>query len=126
MNSKFINSTDYERLTVASLPSNPTAKVGFGGLGYSATEMKQAFDALPLFIIDRLNMLIADLSASPNESVSTAILTGIGERKHTLYDLFRDIINGNLAGYLAVGENTLVLEIAEIKERLATLERGKK
>lgn len=126
MDSKNIERNEYEGLMISSLPSNPTAKVGFGGLGYSAIEMKAAFDALPIFIIEKLNMLIADLSTTPEKSVSAVIKTGIGNNTHTLSDLFRDIESGMLASYLFVGERSLANELADIKERLLRLEGGKK
>lgn len=124
MKSKHIEKNEYEALTVSSLPSNPTAKVGYGGLGFSATQMKAAFDALPLFIIERLNTLIADISEAPTKSVSTEIKTGIGGETHTLFNLFSDIESGRLASYLFVGEGSLANEIANIKERLSRLEGG--
>ncbi len=50
-------------LKIASLPTRPTAPTTFGGMGYSAADMKAAFDALPLFIIERLNALIDDVAS---------------------------------------------------------------
>ena len=126
MKSKKIEKNEYEALTVSSLPSNPTAKVGYGGLGFSATQMKAAFDALPIFIIDRLNMLIADICEAPTKSVSTQIKTGIGGEAHTLFNLFTDIESGRFASYLFVGEGTLANEIADIKERIRALEEGRR
>ena len=48
-------------LKVASLPTRPTADSAFGGKGYSASDMKAAFDKLPLFIISRFNSLLEDI-----------------------------------------------------------------
>ena len=50
------------QLKVASLPSRPTASADVGGRGYTPMQMKEAFDRLPLFIIERLNGLIGELS----------------------------------------------------------------
>ena len=125
MKSKHIEKNEYEALTVSSLPSNPTVKAGYGGLGFSAVQMKAAFDALPLFIIERLNTLIADISEAPTKSVSTVIKTGIGGDTHTLFNLFSDIESGRLSSYLFVGEGSLANEIADIKERLSRLEGGR-
>ena len=124
MKSKIIEKAEYEALTVSSLPSNPTARVNYGGLGYDAVKMKAAFDALPIFILERLNMLITDISESPEKSVSAAIRTGIGGDSHTLNDLFTDILSGRLASYLYVGSGSLANEIADIKQRLTRLEEG--
>ena len=125
MKSKHIEENEYESLTVSHLPSNPTARVGYGGLGYNAAQMKAAFDALPLFIIDRLNTLIEDISESPEKSVSSAIKTGIGGDTHTLRDLFTDIESGRLASYLFVADGSIANEIASIKQRLSRLEGGR-
>ena len=61
MNTEKITDSEIEQLKVASLPSRPTAPPSFGGRGYTAKEMKEAFDKLPLFIIARLNSLIDDV-----------------------------------------------------------------
>ena len=98
MTTKAIQNSEIEGLKISSLPSNPTANPNYGGLGYSAAQMKAAFDALPLFIIERLNTLIADITASPPHSVSGAIKTGIRRNwDHTLADLFADFESGQLA-----------------------------
>ncbi|MBQ7314885.1 MAG: hypothetical protein IJW83_02640 [Clostridia bacterium] len=49
-------------IKIASLPTRPTAPTSFGGKGYTASDMKAAFDRLPLFIIERLNALIDDVT----------------------------------------------------------------
>ncbi len=116
-----ITSNKYEKLTVSSLPTNPTADINAGGYGYTPTQMKAAFDKLPLFIIERLNMLIDDITAEPSESISSAMLTGIAEG-HTLFKLFSDIKDGTAAGYFAVGTESLATALASIKERLTRLE----
>jgi hypothetical protein len=48
---------------ISSLPTRPTAPTAFGGKGYSATEMKEAFDRLPLYVAERLNSLIDDIES---------------------------------------------------------------
>ena len=53
-----ITEEDYKDLLIASLPTRPTAPAAFGGKGYSATELKEAFDAFPMLISKRLNMLL--------------------------------------------------------------------
>ena len=46
---------------MSSLPTRPTAPSAFGGSGYTATEMKAAFDRLPLKIIERFNLLLSEI-----------------------------------------------------------------
>jgi|GEM_PF-6133517 len=66
MNTKKILSGEIAQLRVASLPTRPTASADVGGRGYTSTQMKEAFDRLPLFIIDRLNGLIDELGRIKN------------------------------------------------------------
>lgn len=101
-----ITDTQIADLRVSSLPTRPNAPSAFGGRGYSAEEMKAAFDRLPVLIAERLNSLIDDIGAEPSTSISASILTGISEA-HTLARLFSDITDGSLATYLKVGDYTL-------------------
>lgn len=61
MKSKRITEDEIKTLKVAYLPLRPTAPSTNGGLGYTASQMKAAFDKLPLFLVDRVNDLIDDL-----------------------------------------------------------------
>ena len=108
---------------VSSLPTRPTAPAAFGGGGYTAAELKAAFDRLPCLIIERLNLLLEEIRAEGEGSVAAAIPTGLIEG-HTLRTLFADIKNGSLAGYLDVGGTTLTEALSAIDERLAELEGG--
>ena len=108
-------------LRVSSLPTRPTSDGGFGGRGFSAKEMKQAFDRLPLFIIERFNTLVDDLFE--DDGIAGEIKTGITD-SHTLTELFGDITSGILAGYLTVGERTLAEQIASLDARISALEGG--
>ena len=97
MKTTVISSNEYEDLKISNLPTCPTADTRYGGYGYSASQMKQAFDALALFAIDKLNLLIADIkAASPSESICAVLKTGI-KRDHSFKNLLEDVTNGNLA-----------------------------
>lgn len=61
MITKKIPDSEIESLKVASLPTRPTAPAAFGGKGYTATEMKAAFDKLPLRIIKEFNVLMDEI-----------------------------------------------------------------
>lgn len=111
--------TEIHAAGVCSLPSRPTAPEAFGGGGYSSADLRAAFDRLPLLVIRRLNMMIDDVK---DGSLSAEMPTGIREN-HSLSDLFEDVISGNLAAYLSVGDRSLAAELGEIKARLAALER---
>ena len=69
--------------------------------------MKEAFDRLPLYIVERFNSLIEDILSLGDDSLIASIPTGI-EEGHTLCDLIEDIKSGHLAEYLSIGENSLV------------------
>ncbi len=115
MTTNVIANAEIEGLKVASLPTNPTAHTSYGGLGYNANQMKAAFDALPLFIIERFNSLINDIkNSSPQASISADIKTGIYQAPN-LATLFADIISGAFASYLMVGEYSLANQIAMLK-----------
>ena len=106
MNATRITQEEIAALTVASLPTHPTASTAFGGGGYSAKEIKSAFDRLPLLLADRYNSLIEDAESVGEGSLAASIPTGIAE-EHTLCDLFSDLQNGNISSYLKVGDESL-------------------
>ncbi len=106
-----------KELCVASLPTRPTAPANSGGAGFSSSEMKSAFDALTLYVIEKYNLLVDAIRTSGEGSLASEVLTGISD-EHTLEAMFRDLQNGDFASYLRVGENTLATEIAEIRATL--------
>ena len=116
-----IGENEIENLKVSSLPTRPTAPASLGGLGYTAAEMKAAFDALPLLIVSRFNSLINDIVRYGEDSLADAIPTGLSSGV-TLHGFFEDVANGNLAGYLTVGEVSLATELAELRARISALE----
>ena len=63
MTTQIITQSEITERAVSSLPTRPTAPASFGGKGYTATDMKAAFDRLPRFIAERLNSLIEDTAA---------------------------------------------------------------
>ena len=121
MRAKKILSSDIAELKVSSLPTKPTAPKSMGGKGYGAKEMKEAFDKLPLFIIERFNALIEDILATGTDSLSAAIGTGIKE-DHTLCDMFGDVGSGEFAAYLKIFDESLVSHITCIRTELERLD----
>lgn len=120
MNTQKIRESEIESLKIASLPKRPTAKVAYGGEGYTAQEMKAAFDKLPLFLVERLNSLIDDIESEEDGKISESIKTGLFEL-HTLSNFFEDVQNGNLASYLAVGDSTLCEVVSKMQEEISEL-----
>ena len=106
MNATRITEEEIATLSVASLPTHPTYPAAFGGRGYTAAEMKSAFDRLPMLIAKRYNSLLEDAEALGEGSLAASIPTGIAEG-HTLSNLFSDLENGNLASYIKVGDESL-------------------
>ena len=115
MNATRITDEEITALSVASLPTRPTSPAAFGGGGYTAKEMKAAFDRLPLLLAKRYNSLLEDAEALGEGSLAASIPTGIAEG-HTLSDLFADVENGNLATHLTVGDESLYSVINRLLE----------
>ena len=104
MSVKRITNAEAQPLRVSALPNRPSADRDIGGAGYTPTQLKAAFDALPDLLVERYNQLVDALQASPGAgSVAREILTGLGP-DHTLEDLFADLASGAMADYLATGE----------------------
>ena len=111
MKAQKIEKAQIKDLLIASLPSRPTAPKSLGGRGYGASEMKEAFDKLPLYIIEKFNDLISDIGEVGEDSLAAAIPSGIKD-EHTLCELFSDIKSGALATYLSFYGKTLYEHIA--------------
>lgn len=127
MKSKIITDAEVEHLKVSSLPTRPTAKEAFGGKGYSADEMKAAFDKLPEFILEKLNLLISELTNPGEDSYVGNFKIGIVD-SYTLQNLIDGIVNGEFANLLIINGRSLyswldsiALDIREIKNRLGIL-----
>lgn len=106
-----ITSTEAEPLLIASLPTRPTAPSAFGGRGYTATEMKAAFDKLPLLIIERFNDLIGDIEGG---LVCESIPTGI-DGAPTLAELLRAFTAGTLASVISYRDTTLTAYLEALR-----------
>ena len=124
---KILNS-DIETMKVSSLPSRPTAPVSLGGMGYTAAQMKEAFDKLPLYLVEKFNELLDDIS-DKDDGLLAALKTGISEH-HSLADLIADITDGTFASYLKVSGGSLDALWNELKgmtdsidDRLILIER---
>ena len=120
MKAKKILNSDIEHILISSLPSRPTAPKALGGNGYSAGEMKEAFDRLPLCIIEHYNALISDIKDLGENSLAGAIPTGIKE-DHTLHNLLEDIRSGEIAAYLSILGKSLLSHLITIYAQLDEL-----
>ena len=109
-----------ETLGVCSLPTSPTSPGAVGG-GYSAEEMKLAFDRLAIHVIEQYNLLIEAIHAQPPSSILGEIPTGISEG-HTLSDLISDITSGDFAVYMRLGTQSILEEMRSLSQRVTALE----
>ncbi len=116
-----INENEIKEASVASLPTRPTAPSAFGGRGYTAKDMKEAFDKLPMLIAERFNSLIDDILAPRESSIAASMATDI-EDGHTLSMLFEDITSGGFSAYLSVMGKPLVEYLTELEDRIDELE----
>lgn len=121
MTTKKITSEEIRNMRVSSLPARPASPAPFGGGGYSAREVKAAFDRLPLYVIEKFNSLIDDLTALGEGSLIASMPTGISDG-HTIADLIEDVKSGNFATYLNVDGRTLSAEIAAIWAKIGEME----
>ena len=99
MTTKKITESEITPLSIASLPTRPTAPTAFGGKGFTSVEMKEAFDKLPLLAIARLNELIDDITTG---RIAEAIPVIGSERLDTLESLMAGIENGDLSNAIKV------------------------
>lgn len=118
MKSTRINEAEIADLKVSALPTRPNAPAAFGGKGYTATELKAAFDALPLYVIEKFNTLIDDVTAE--DGIANGIKTGLSDG-HTLADLIGDVRSGNFVKYLTVEGRTLEEVILEMQADIEAL-----
>lgn len=126
MQSKIIEESELVNLKVSSLPTRPTAASAFGGRGYTASEMKAAFDKFPEYLLEKLNLLIEDLLREGDESYVGSYKTTIDGKN--LRQLIATITGGEFANYIRVGDMTLAYaiisfqkDIKMLKERLGIL-----
>ena len=120
MKSTKIKNTDIESLKVSALPTRPTAPAAFGGKGYTPAQLKEAFDALPLYIIERFNSLIEDITASADSGIMSEMQTGIKEQ-HTLAKMLSDIKNGDFISYVKINDTTLGEYLASLRSDVDNL-----
>jgi hypothetical protein len=115
MNTTKISENEITTNSVQSLPTRPNAPHTFGGEGLTAAELKAAFDALPILIAERLNMLIDDICAEHGTGITDSIKTGIND-SHTLKDLLDDIKSGSFISYLAAPTGTVAEYLLSLRE----------
>ena len=120
MKSKSITTAEMEPLLISSLPARPNQRLNAGGVTYTSTDLRLAFDQLPLLLVSRYNGLLDDMESG---DILELISTGISEGA-TLKDFFRDLKSGAWAGYAVLGNAPLHTLISGILTRLSALEEA--
>ena len=114
MKAKAITESEIAEYKISSLPTRPTAPTEYGGRGYTSVQMKEAFDALPLYIIERFNELIDDISSDSPDGIIHEIKLGFGNGL-TLYDLVYQMLNGNLLAIIRMGDESLDTYLSRLR-----------
>lgn len=114
MKATTITESDMAPLRIASLPTRPTAPAAFGGIGYTAREMKEAFDRLPELVAARYNDLCSDVSEGN-------IPTGIDDVA-TLAEFFAALATGEVLSYIRKDGVELGTYLTNLAERISALE----
>lgn len=114
MKAKAITETEIAEYKIASLPTRPTAPTEYGGRGYTSVQMKEAFDALPLYVISRFNELMDDITADSTDGIIHEIKLGFGDGM-TLYELVDRMLNGNLLALVSMGDGSLDEYLAKLR-----------
>lgn len=111
MKTTTITRTEIEPMLIANLPTRPTAPTAFGGKGYTASEMKAAFDRLSIYVMDRLNMLIDDIISG---DVCDSVPTGIAGAP-TLDELLNAFTSGMLPSLIRIDSSTLTAYLDKLR-----------
>ena len=114
MKSNKISDAEIAPLKVAALPTRPTTPDAFGGSGYTPSEVKAAFDKLPLYIIEKFNELIDDIKGENGGDITDGFKTGVNAT-HTLRDFFDDVTSGAVCNYLAAPVGTLAEYLSALR-----------
>ena len=109
-----IKDEELEPLKIASLPNRPTAPEEYGGVGYSAKDMKGAFDRLPLFLAGKFNELLEDIEAEGEDSIAYAIKIGLGE-SISLRDFIDWFSTGQILAFIPTGEESLAAFLTALR-----------
>ena len=114
-------------LGVSSLPNRPSAPSLYSGEAMTASELRAAFDRLPLLVAERLNALIDATGlyeeGKEADTLAALIATRLAEG-HSLEDLFADIGSGAFAGYLSVGESGVLQDVLNDLKAVVSLPNG--
>lgn len=118
MKSQKIVNAELERRLVSSLPARPNREYAAGGVSFSSTALRAAFDRLPLLLVERYNALFDDIESG---EISELFKIGLKDGQ-TLSSLIEDIKSGAWAGYFYIESTPLYTLLKDILSRLEKLE----
>jgi len=118
MKSKKILYSELSPLLISSLPARPNQSASYGGAAYSSSELRAAFDKLPLLLAERYNDLLSDIESG---ELCENLATGLSEGS-TLKSFFEDLSSGVWAGYSKIDGTPIYTLLRNIEDRLAKLE----
>lgn len=120
MKSQIIEQDRIAGMLVAHLPTRPNAPTSLGGAGYTATDMKCAFDRLPLFLHGRINTLIEDITGENGGSITDVVKTQLFDG-HTLKDFFDDVKSGDATSYIKCFDSSLAEYLQKLRSDINAL-----
>lgn len=114
-----IKDSEIDERLIANLPTRPNAPTALGGKGYSAADLKAAFDSLPTLIAARYNELIDDLTNEDGSEAIRGAYTGVeGETVGMLLDGMKD---GTILDKILIDEEILSAYLRTLKAEIAEL-----
>lgn len=119
MNKYKISEEEFAKVSLKRLANNPSAKSNYDRSKLNAEQLKARMDEPFKLFKDKLNALVALIYGEGDDSADAHMLTGIREG-HTYKQLISDILSqsAEFAGYLSVGEVSLLKKLEEIDTEL--------
>ena len=117
MKATTITDTDASAARISSLPNRPTAPKEYGGGGLSSRQLKEYFDSYPELLRERFNLLLDDLAAEGEDSVTRVIKSGFREGG-TLYEFVQSFRDGIILAMIPLGTSSLLVELNKMRAEL--------
>lgn len=114
MKAQIITEEEIAERSISALPTRPNAPTEYGGRGFTAADMKAAFDALPLLVLERLNLLIEDVTSDDSDGLINKLSLGRGDGM-TAGELVDLIFDGGILGVIPFAEDTLAGFLSKLR-----------
>lgn len=115
MNKYKISEEEFHKVSLTRLANNPSSQSRYSGARLSAEELKMRMDEPLKLFKGKLNAVVSLIFGEGDDSALDHMPTGIKEG-HTLAQMIKDVVStsAEFAGYLSVGEKTLLKKLEEI------------